>query len=119
GITVDPPPALERILLPEPVTPSRREIAGIPVPVPDATVPPDRTIAAQRDMVAVTPQTDAAGPGGITVPAPVEESLPAFRQWVPTDELPEPVKEITPVYSDIAREAGAEGLVMVFVLVGK
>jgi TonB family protein len=60
--------------------------------------------AARRPLV-VTPATD--------------ERLPRFGEYVSVEELPEVVTKVQPQYPASAREAGAEGTVMVQALVGK
>ena len=55
----------------------------------------------------------------IVVAPPEEDALPSFGEYVYTDELPEKITHVQPVYPDIAREAGVDGTVMVQALVGK
>jgi len=68
----------------------------------------------------VTPGTDdgsdaARGPGNVQV-TPDPDPLP--NVYVYTDELPQLVRRVTPIYPDIAREAGVEGTVRLQLLIG-
>jgi protein TonB len=68
----------------------------------------------------VTPGTDdgsdaARGPGNVQV-TPDPDPLP--NVYVYTDELPQLVRRVTPIYPDIAREAGVEGTVKLQLLIG-
>jgi len=91
--------------------------AAIPVPVPDAQAPPEQTIMSQEELQTTTPGVADEGQQQIVV-AP-EEELPKFGDYVYVEELPEAVTRVTPVYPDLAREAGVDGTVMVQALVGK
>jgi protein TonB len=68
----------------------------------------------------VTPGTDdgsdaARGPG--TGPVTLDpDPLPNVYRY--TDELPQLVRRVTPIYPDIAREAGVEGTVKLQLLIG-
>ena len=69
----------------------------------------------------VTPGTDdgsdaARGPGGIGPVTVDPDPLP--NVYVYTDELPQLVRRVTPIYPDIAREAGVEGTVKLQLLIG-
>ena len=93
--------------------------AAIPVPVPDAEAPPEQTIMSQEELQTSTPGVSEEGNGQQIVVAPSEEELPKFGDYVYVEELPEAVTKVNPVYPDLAREAGVDGLVMVQALVGK
>jgi len=116
-----PPPSIDEYRSVPPVVPAAatRATAGIAVPVPDAQAAPEASIASQDQLRVENP-----GLGRGEVPIVIEqpaapETLPAFRQYVYVDEMPAPVRTVEPVYSDIAREAGVTGRVVVYVLVGK
>lgn len=47
------------------------------------------------------------------------EGLPGFGEYIYCEELPEVLIRVEPVYPDIAREAGVDGTVMVWALVGR
>ncbi len=113
-----PPPMLRPVPPPVEVTPSIPKVppAGIAVAVPDNSVPPDHTVASQQDLTSVAP----AGPSeGVVVRPPAEEAPPPLGKYIYVEELPSPVVPVTPIYPDLAREAGVEGKVVVVVLVGK
>jgi protein TonB len=118
---VPPPPLLPRVDTGVPVDAvSRRSPdAGVPMPVPDETAVPDRTIASQEDLGADPGEADAGPVAGPAPIAPAPPELPELGTWVYTDELPVPVTTPAPVYSDLAQQAGVEGLVVVHALVGK
>jgi protein TonB len=120
-VTVIPqPPPLVPTLVPkaEPPAATKTPVAGIPIPVPDATVPKDQTIAAQPDMSKVAPQSTSDG-GGLVIEPQAVDTLPGLGEYVYVEELPVPITEITPPYPDVPRDAGVDGLVMVNVLVGR
>lgn len=93
--------------------------AAIPVPVPDAEAPQEQTIASQEELSAVSGSSQGTEGDNIVVAPPEEDALPGFGEYVYTDELPEKITHVQPVYPDIAREAGVDGTVMVQALVGK
>ncbi len=93
--------------------------AAIPVPVPDAEAPQEQTIASQEELSAVSGSSSSTEGDNIVVAPPEEDALPGFGEYVYTDELPEKITHVQPVYPDIAREAGVDGTVMVQALVGK
>ena len=109
-LTQDAPPP--QVAIAQPVAPT----VGVAVPVPDAEAPPEQTIASQEEIAQVTPGVDA---GKDLVVAPPSDELPGFGEYVYVEELPEAITKVSPVYPDIAREAGVDGVVMVQALVGK
>ena len=89
-----------------------------PVALPDAVAPAPEPTARDTDQPTVT---GAAGPATAsdaltTVPGP--ETLPARLDWVYVENMPKALKEVKPEYPEIAVQAGVEGAVDVFVLVG-
>lgn len=93
---------------------------GVPVPVPDATVPPEQTIASQEEISSGTGSVEGTGQQTIVViEPPAPEELPKLGEFVYVDELPALVTDVPPRYPEIAREAGVEGMVLLRVLVGK
>jgi len=97
---------------------------GIPEAVPDEEAPEEVTVATQAELgkIADLSATSIIGGGGgdsIAVEIPEEEYLPSPEDFVPTDELPVPIKEVEPDYPPLARQAGIEGMVWVKVLVDK
>src|SRR5580765_7822180 len=89
------------------------------VEVAPAVAPPEQTIMSQEELQTSTPGVAEEGNGQQIVVAPSEDELPKFGDYVYVEELPEAVTKVNPVYPDLAREAGVDGLVMVQALVGK
>jgi len=93
---------------------------GIPVPVPDAQVNPEQTIASQQELAAVAGPTENANAGGnVKVDQDVIIDEPGIDEFLPVEKEPQIVKSVSPKYPEIARLAGIEGSVWVKVLVGK
>jgi len=96
---------------------------GIPVPVPDAQVNPEQTFATQQQLSAVqSPATETgAGQGqGVEISKDVSiEDDPGMNDFVPVEKEPQVVREVKPVYPEMAVKAGIEGTVWVKILVGK
>jgi protein TonB len=119
-----PPPAFSVHPPPPPVTPAKvrpRIDEGILVPVPVHEAPPEEppAIGGRSDGSRDGAEPDVSQSGILAGSRPVEELLPKRSDIVPVDELPVVVKEVKPVYPDLARDAGVEGLVIVHALVGK
>lgn len=93
--------------------------AAIPIPVPDTEAPQEQTIMSQEEIQTSTPGVAETGSGQQIVVAPSDDELPRFGDYVYVEELPEAVTRVTPIYPDLAREAGVDGTVMVQALVGK
>jgi protein TonB len=91
---------------------------GIPVPVPDAEVSPEATIATQAEMSQQTAVVDQ-GPGGGEKEIKIEEDEAPPADYVPYEKAPESVKQVTPKYPDLATRAGLEGTVWVKIWVDK
>ena len=101
-----------------PVVPVTR-IDGDFRPVPVETLVPPAIV----DPASIAPVPPGPGTGSDVVrtqtigPAPPErEPLP--DEYVYTDELPQLVRGVKPLYPDIAREAGVEGTVKLQLLIG-
>ncbi len=90
---------------------------GIPVPVPDAEVSPEQTIATQQEMSAQTAPIDQGPTGEKEIKIEEDEAPPA--DYVPYEKAPEAVKQIQPKYPDLATRAGLEGTVWVKIWVDK
>jgi protein TonB len=97
-----------------------RPSAGIPVPVPDAEISPDATIAAQPELNQPSIIGDSAvgDAGTIIVPETIEEEIPPDI-FKPVEKLPVSVVSPAPTYPEIARRAGIEGTVWVRIWVTK
>ncbi len=108
-----------------------RPTIGIPEPVPDAEVSSETTIATQTEMSQMTSLSGGEGVGEgavIQVEQPVqqtdnivveEERLPDVGEFIPVEEQPVQVEMPKPVYPEIARRAGIEGVVFIQILVDK
>jgi len=110
---------IERMPAPPPLTPRIHDRApdigiSVPAPVPDVPI-----------EVPAPPGTTTTGPAGPVGPAEAgsgtsaKEVPPSPDVFVYVEQLPAVVREVKPIYPDIAWRAGIEGLVMVKVLVGK
>jgi periplasmic protein TonB len=118
------PPPLTDAVAPPPiaiVAPAAAPTMGVPVPVPDAQVAPEQTIASQQE-IAQQSGTVAGGTGDqqvVVVAPPADEELPKLGEFVYVDELPELVTDAAPQYPELAREGNVEGDVLLRVLVGR
>jgi protein TonB len=98
---------------------------GIPEAVPDEEAPEEVTIATQEELGKIadlSAQSIIGGEGGgdsIAIEIPIEEYLPPPGEFVPYDEPPVQLTEVTYEYPPLAREAGIEGTVLVEALVDK
>ena len=100
--------------------PAVRPSVGVPVPVPDAEVSPDQTIASQTELSQqAAPSADAnanAGNASIEQDLKIDDDT-APPDFVPYEKEPTVVKRIEPKYPDLALRAGLEGNVFVKVWV--
>jgi protein TonB len=104
--------------------PEVKATVGIPIPVPDIEISPDKTIATQKEISDFTTSTigDINRDGDVTfVPKEIipEEVDPDANIFIPFEVGPKLIKQVAPEYPDIARRAGVEGTVWVNCLVGK
>jgi periplasmic protein TonB len=121
-----PPPSLQSSAAAPAVSvagPQAKPTVGTPVPVPDAEISPEATIATQAEMQAQTGaaiEGTGAGTGNteITNDMKIEDDGPP-PDFVPVEKTPEPIKKPAPVYPEIARRAGVEGTVWVKIWVDK
>lgn len=95
--------------------PAVKPSVGIPVPVPDAEISPEQTIATQQEMSAVE---SAIGEGSGSGEIRIEDEGPP-PDFVPFEKEPVAIKRPPPVYPEIARRAGVEGTVWLKVWVDK
>ncbi|MFA6468072.1 MAG: TonB family protein [Bacteroidota bacterium] len=103
--------------------PVAKPTVGTPVPVPDAEINPEQTIATQEEMASTAPIGDGEGAGGpveIESDIKIEEDGPP-PDFVPVEKQPQPLpgNNPAPVYPEIARRAGVEGTVWVKIWVDK
>lgn len=97
---------------------------GTPVPVPDAEINPEQTIATQTEMSAVSSSvlSDGEGTEGaiqIEDDVKIENDEPGMNDFVPVEKIPQVVYAEKPLYPEIARRSGMEGWVWVKILVDK
>lgn len=98
---------------------------GIPVPVPDAQVSPEQTIATQQQLSQIAGPVSTGGGGGQTAvsfnPSDIkvgDEDQPP-PDFVPVEKEPQIVKRVIPQYPELAQRAGIEGKVLVKIWVDK
>jgi protein TonB len=109
-----PPPSLANTDVAPAVTmaaQAAKPSIGIPVPVPDAEVSPDQTLASQQELsnMASPVSQEGVGQGAVVEQdIDVDEPPPAF---VPFEKEPVCIKRIEPTYPEIAQKAGLEGTV--------
>jgi protein TonB len=115
-----PPPSLQDAAPAVAVTSAAlKPSVGIPVPVPDAEVSPEQTIATQQELSQQTAPIVSTGAGaGAKEEIKIEEEEPP-ADYVPYEKAPEPIKQVTPKYPDLATRAGLEGTVWVKIWVDK
>jgi protein TonB len=92
--------------------------AGIPVPVPDATVDPDQTIARNADLNPSVPSVND-GPGtavGPEIHIDDDAPPPDFRA---VQNLPVVIRRVQPLYPQLAIRAGMEGKVVLNIWVDR
>jgi len=120
-----PPPSLSSSAAAPSVSvagPSAKPTVGTPVPVPDAEISPEATIATQTEMAQVSGAGENVGAGAgapeITNDMVIEDDGPP-PDFVPVEKQPVPIKNPPPAYPEIARRAGVEGTVWVKIWVDK
>jgi TonB family protein len=120
-----PPPSLTRADLAPPMAvtvPTAKLPDGVPVPVVDAEVNVEQTIASQLERGAIAGTATGNNDGTVTavgppVDVPIEEESLLPREWV--ERPPIPVIEVVPEYPELARKLGIQGTVWIKVLVDK
>ena len=104
-----------------------KPVIGIPEPVDDTEVSAEMTIASQTEMSqSVAPVIQEMDETEIIIEAPLEENivvdddaLPDRNQFIAYEDPPQPISQPPPVYPEMARKAGVEGMVILHVLVDK
>jgi periplasmic protein TonB len=119
-----PPPSIQSMNTPPPVSvsaPVAKPTVGAPVPVPDAEVSPEQTIATQTEMSqTVAPILEGAGAdGGVSIEQDIQIDEGPPADFVPYEKEPQIVKKVEPKYPELALRAGLEGKVTVKIWVDK
>lgn len=121
-----PPPSISSVPLPPPVgiAAAVKPSVGLPVPVPDAEVSPEQTIATQQELSS-TPSPaleEFSGEGNMQITQDIQidaDDEPGMDEFIAVEKAPQVVRQVVPEYPDMARRAGLEGVVWVKILVGK
>jgi protein TonB len=120
-----PPPSITSANTPPPIAvsaPAAKPTVGAPVPVPDAEVSAEQTMATQTEMSqTVAPLVEGSGdnaPLEIQQDIKIDEDAPP-ADFVPVEKEPVPIKKIEPKYPELAMRAGLEGKVWVKIWVDK
>ena len=93
-------------------------VDAVPVPKKDDVVPPDQTIKGQGENPDL-PVTTGPSTGIKIENGTGDQPVNRFDEVAFVDRYPEAITRTTPTYPDIARQAGVEGTVVVYVLIGK
>ena len=115
----------ESEFVPQPVvySPPTHSVEGIPVPLPDADVSADQTIATQQQLSQLSSTVVGTGTGGGLPETQIPESLTIEDQEPPdfvlVEKDPIPIRTITPEYPEFAKRIGVEGVVSVRIWVDK
>lgn len=117
-----PPPSITQTNTPPPIAvsaPVAKPTVGVPVPVPDAEVSAEQTIATQQEMSqTVAPVTEGTGEGPVQIQQDLNIDEPP-ADFVPVEKEPVVVKKVEPKYPELAMRAGLEGKVWVKIWVDK
>lgn len=119
-----PPPSITNTEAAPPLAitaPTAKPTIGVPVPVPDAEVSPEQTFATQTEMSQqAAPLSDVDLGGGVQIEQDIniEDDGPP-PDFVPVEKSPVAVKQVTPVYPELAQRAQMEGTVWVKIWVDK
>lgn len=103
-------------------TPMAKPNVGIPVPVPDAQVSPEQTIATQQQLSQIAGPVTGGGSGGDSIsfnPGDIKLDEGPPPDFVPVEKEPQIVKQVIPKYPELAQRAGIEGRVIVKIWVDK
>jgi len=118
---IGPPPSITNANTPPPIAvsaPTAKPSVGAPVPVPDAEVSPEQTIATQEEMSQqVAPIGEGNGGDLIVEDDIVIDGPPA--DFVPVEKEPQIIKQVKPEYPELAMRAALEGKVWVKIWVDK
>lgn len=87
-------------------------------PVSDDLAPKPQTIETGAQPAGSDEPIGPVPPGSMPATETGTEPLPSRTQWVYVEELPRPLKQVTPEYPELPQRAGVEGTVAVYVMVG-
>ncbi|MFA4936906.1 MAG: energy transducer TonB [Patescibacteria group bacterium] len=124
-IDLPPPPSIDQANNPPIVNFNIQATIGkgIPVPVLDAEVNPDQTIASQTELSQQANATSNILNTQSNVEFILDQKINIEDEeppdFVPVEKQPVPVKTQQPAYPEIARRAGVEGTVWVKILIDK
>lgn len=119
-----PPPSITNTEAAPPLAitaPTAKPTIGVPVPVPDAEVSPEQTFATQTEMSQhAAPVSDADLGAGVQIEQDIriDDDRPP-DDFVPVEKQPIVVREVKPVYPELAQRAQMEGTVWVKIWVDK
>ena len=118
-----PPPSITSANTPPPISvsaPTAKPTVGAPVPVPDAEVSAEQTMATQTEMSqTVAPIVEGAGEGvSVQQDIRIDDDAPP-ADFVAVEKEPVVVKKVEPKYPELAMRAGLEGKVWVKIWVDK
>jgi protein TonB len=121
-----PPPSIKQSFTPPAIAiaSAARPSIGIPVPVPDAEVSPEQTIASQAELSAAPSNVieEFGEGGGVEIISDIsieDDGEPGADEFVPFEKAPQVVHQVMPVYPEMAVRAGLEGVVWVKILVDR
>ena len=119
-----PPPPITNASAAPPISvssPAAKLAVGAPVPVPDASVSAEQTLATQIQVGQQTSRFgDATGAGdfGVDPEFKIDEEAPP-EEFTPVQKEPAVVKKVEPRYPELAVRGGLEGKVWVKIWVDK
>jgi protein TonB len=120
-----PPPSISSVHIPPAVrvAATAKPSVGIPVPVPDAEVSSEQTIATQEEMsMNPSPALEDFASGEqieVTGDIVINEDEPGLNEFIPVERPPQIVKKAMPEYPELAVRAELEGVVWVKILVDR
>ena len=106
--------------------PAVRPSIGVPVPVPDAQITEETTIATQEELAQLQAPLSGEGAGNGSDSLVVSdegllfgEEEPPMDAFIPFQTPPAIIKRVEPLYPELARKANMQGKVFVKILIDK